>query len=252
MKIAICGDSWFSLDANHSGKSFSEIIAKNNNWELLNLARSGCSNFAIALQIDHAIQTQSDFVVVRATTCDRIELPIIKQSVWEKFKNNFNRDSWHLAQPGVYQKERGLANIYYKKVAFLENPTIISESINNLLFWTTHNKMLSSEQKESLKMYALNLYDFKIKWQIDSWCISDACRRLTASNIPFLIYTESLYKGAEGFFEDISWVPEKNRIDYDQFSFHELPIHNTEFHYSISDSEKIVNYLQSRIQPFLN
>ena len=79
MNVAVCGDSWFAADVDEPGNSFGEVMCSRNNWSLRSLARGGCSNFAIALQVDKAIELDCDFVVLGTTTPDRSEFPIINE-----------------------------------------------------------------------------------------------------------------------------------------------------------------------------
>ena len=114
--MAVCGDSWFSSDPNFTSASMGEIVARQNQWELTSLARNGCSNFAIALQIDKAIELAVDIVVIGTTTPDRMELPIIQKSnaiIWRRLKKLFTWEGWKYAQPMVYDRSRGLSNIQY-------------------------------------------------------------------------------------------------------------------------------------------
>lgn len=231
--LAVCGDSWFSSELKFPGKSFPEILAKQLDCNLLSLARGGCSNFAIALQIDRAIESRADFIVCTSTTHDRIELPI---------------------PPFIFDTDRGLANIKYQphpdlssQHDFLVEPTVISESINNLTRPNLYD--IPEEQASALMEYVTYLYDDQVKRQTDSWIISDACRRLVKSGIPFLIYTEALYFGS--LEKDIGWLSSKNRIDFNDFSIYNLETtEQTRFHYRFEDAGKIADYIQQRINTF--
>jgi len=231
--LAVCGDSWFSSELKFPGQSFPEIVANRMGWELLSLARGGCSNFTIALQINKAIELKADFILCTTTTPDRIELPIL---------------------PFVFDTNRGLENIKYSphpdlssQHKFLIEPTVISESINNLTRPNLYN--ISKEQTSALVEYVTYLYDDQVKRQIDSWIISDACRRLVNSRIPFLIHTEALYFGNQA--KDIGWILPKNKIDFNDFSIYNLEItEETRFHYRLEDGPVIANYIQQRINTF--
>jgi hypothetical protein len=150
--IAVCGDSWFSADPDFPGKSFGELVCAKNNWELLSLARGGCSNFTIALQVDKAIERQADFVILGTTTPDRGEFPIINAqniSIWNKLKSSFTWKNWFTTQPEVYVKARGISNMLHTNSLssthnWISNPTIVSESFNNLVFHD--HKKLTPEQ----------------------------------------------------------------------------------------------------------
>lgn len=69
-KLYVAGDSFASLAKNQPiGNSWSEILANDFDYELINVARPAASNFSIALQIDWIIDriTQDDFLVVFLT-----------------------------------------------------------------------------------------------------------------------------------------------------------------------------------------
>jgi hypothetical protein len=260
--IAICGDSWFSADPAMPGKSFGEVMCDRNSWQLWSLARAGCSNFAIGLQVDKAIELGVDAVVIGATTPDRCEFPIINDqniSIWDRLKSSFNWLDWFSLQPAAYVKKRGISNILHTRslsatYPWISNPTIISESLNNLMFSADstdpdyYGKM-NSDQLDALRSYMLNLYDHGIKRQTDCWAISDACRRLDAAGIPYLIFIEILYQG--NFKKDINWVPEKNLVNPKEFSvWNGLPKSSTtEFHYDTQEgSMMFADYVESRIK----
>ena len=255
--VAVCGDSWFSADTALPGKSFGEVMCDKNEWKLLSLARGGCSNFAIRLQVDKAIELNADVVIIGTTTPDRGEFPIINSQnklIWEKLKSSFNWKDWFTSQPKVYIKSRGISNVLHTNSVssthpWIQDPTIISESLNNLMF-TTHEK-LTAEQLDSLRSYMLNLYDSGIKRQIDSWVISDACRSLEQADIPYLIFIESLYQW--DFSNDIAWVPEKNVVRPKDFSvWTGLPRGPALFHYCDKQGGTVfANYVESRIKDLL-
>ena len=75
MKIAVCGDSWASPSPLSPGHHYSEIIADRLGAKLVPLSRGGCSNAAICLQIEFAIEQQVDFVIITTAEPDRIEIP---------------------------------------------------------------------------------------------------------------------------------------------------------------------------------
>ena len=253
--LAVCGDSWWSADLNYSGKSFSEILCSKNNWELLSLARNGCSNFAIGLQVDKAIELNADFVIIGSTTPDRAEFPIINDqtiSIWQRLKDAFTWQSWFDTQPDVFVKSRGISNVLHTNslsstYPWIDQPTIISESLNNLAFW--QDTIMVPEQVAALREYMLNLYDSGIKRQYDSWIISDACRRLEKNKIPFLIYTAKLYSNE--FYKDIDWVAENSVIKpKDFFLENELPwSSDTGFHYCPETGGTIfADYIEKRMK----
>ena len=59
MKIGICGDSYMaSLKEGcfGHGKHFTDLLRERNGWDIIMLARGGCSNFTIRLQIDEILK----------------------------------------------------------------------------------------------------------------------------------------------------------------------------------------------------
>lgn len=270
--LAICGDSWFTSDLAFPGKSFGEVLTNKYGYNLLSLARGGCSNFAINLQVKKALELNADIVIVGATTPDRIEIPIISSNLsqWEELKKSFNWKSWFNMQPKSYNIKRGLSNIkYFSKLDlsaqhdFFENPTIISESLNNLAFQVVHGKeyrqSITKAQIESLKLYMLHLYDVEIKRQYDIWAINDACRQLIEKNKSFLLFVNHLFPDIDAIASEHKWIPEPNKIENKDFTFGRYMgrpeirsrKESTRFHYSIESSEQIADYFQSRIEKLL-
>ena len=260
IKLAVCGDSWFSSDLEWPDRSFGEILANQHNYELISLARGGCSNVAIALQIDQAIAMKADVVVIGTTTPDRIEIPILTkhQNMWNALKSAFNWLDFSRRQLSIYKKSRGLANIKYhphpdlsSKHEFLVDPCIISESMNNLAFHGPNSDKykddLTSDQYQALQSYMLYLYDSSLKRQIDVWVISAACHRLVNAKIPFLLFTESLF--TNDLRQDIAWIPHQNIVETQEFHYGRMNTPGApRFHYCPEVGGKIfADFIQSRI-----
>ena len=145
--LVICGDSWFTTDNRYPGQSFGEILANKHNLHLESLARAGCSNFTIALQIDKAIELDPDFIIVGCTDWARIELPLVHQDgLIKNFLNLTNK-----SQETAYSKDRGLLNIKYSDAVYElsaqysrpDKETIISETISTLLWKNKNNLTIS-------------------------------------------------------------------------------------------------------------
>jgi len=251
--LAICGDSWFSKDLHHQNESFGEILSIKHNLNLLSLARGGCSNFSIALQVDQAIQMNPDFILVGCTDPNRIELPIQKNNFLENIKEYFN---WNANQTSAYDKLKILSNVKYTRhnslniqYEWLKDPTIISESINNLMFHGANSKLyneLTDQHINALRLYMVYLYDSGIKQQYDCWVISDAVRRLYKSKIPFIIYVEPLFN--HEFIMDCDWIESKNKIMFNEFSYHSVPNGNRYFHTSTEGAIMFANYIEKRLK----
>jgi len=253
IKLAICGDSWFSTDIDLPGTSFGEVICNKQTWNLIDLARAGCSNFAIALQVDRAIEMNADLVVFNTTTSDRIELPIVtkeNQSIWEKLKQGINWDNWFDLQAHCFDKDKGLSNVSYQghyngsvKNNTKDEPAIISESMNNL--FSGSNQLLTKEQHCALVEYMTYLHDTNLRKQFDSWIISDACRRLYQAGIPFIIFIEALYQNS--YNKDIQWVNEDNVFRPSELALWQMPRCDSQYHYCPNDVNLIVDKLLPKL-----
>jgi hypothetical protein len=255
--LAVCGDSWFSVDVNFKGQSFGEVLSQRHGINLLSLARGGCSNFAIALQIDQAIEMNADFIIVGCTDPDRIELPIQSHDPWEKIKKYFTWSNWRDNQYVAYDKLKKLANIKYQghsapSYPWLTNPTVISESINNIAFHGSNSRIYKNEITENhiqaLKNYMIYLYDQGIKQQYDCWILSDAVRRLYQSQIPFVVYIEPLFN--HEFIADSYWINDKNKITYSEFTYNKFKKLKSgpAFHTSAEDAIIFADYMEKRLQ----
>lgn len=256
--LAVCGDSWFSTDKKYPGCSFGEILRDKHDLNLWSLARSGCSNFGISLQINRAIQLRPDFIIVGCTTADRIEIPIKQQTNLIKTFLDYVKWPDGAKELGRYDRSQGLENVKYShavnelSIEFSQpaKETIICEPINNLI-WANRDG-LDLETISALKEYILHIYDNNIKQQIDCWMMSDAARRLVESRIPFLFYVEPLFYGE--FLEDILWLGPKNLVVSNDFSYYNYRIGKPIFHLDTDDAKDFANRWERRLieQGFLD
>lgn len=219
-KLAICGDSWMTPTLENPNTHFSELLAKHYNCELIALSRGGCSNGAICVQIDQALELNADFIIIGATSSDRIEIPINNLSPYKKFVNywvNFLGLNYH-QEINHYHKKNLLSNFSYDKHPdlsslndFMKNPVMISESIANLMY--PNEKInnfynLSPRIIKALNQYVLYLYDVNFKKQIDCWCLSNQLKKLYyEEKINFLFFPNQLYN--KEYVKDISWLHKK-------------------------------------------
>jgi len=217
-KVAICGTSHFCLDHENQGTHFSEIVAKNYNSQLIVYSRDGVSNNTIALQIEQAISEKVDFIIIGLGYYDRIDIPIeqdkkLLTQFFDSYMNFFNlRDQKNYKQ---YSRENLLSNIDYSKYNnssrydFLQNPCMISESINNLIFTNNVVKYdLSKNTINAIKSYVMYMYDAKFKQQIDCWVINNILRKLVyETKINFLLFPYPIF--TKEFVEELKWLDKK-------------------------------------------
>ena len=238
MKIAVCGDSWFSVDKGYQGGSFAELLCQQNDYELLSLARSGCCNFTISLQIDEAIKQNSDFIVVGTTTADRIVLPALPDNK-TKYTLEWKRLFQSLNRKFLYSE--GLNNIDYMNHYKIVNKdfSVISNTLNNLLHF---DKRITTEQKEALSMYINYIHDANIKSVMDAMIISDSCRKIKVAGIPFVLFAEHINRNP------LLWIDEL----VDDFSVKTLPSSTKVYHYNQEGSQLFADYIQKRITKVTN
>jgi hypothetical protein len=75
MKLMVAGCSFSAVSKTLPGTSWSEVLAQQLGWDLVNLARQGCSNGGIRIQIDEIRRQRPDFAIITPTFWDRMEIP---------------------------------------------------------------------------------------------------------------------------------------------------------------------------------
>jgi len=143
MKLYVAGDSFASICKNQDvGKSFSEILARQLNCELINVSRPAASNTSIAIQVDYISQhiEQDDYCIILLTNHYRATLP---DTTIVSNKNLLERHS-------VYYDQ-----IPYKGINFSEKPELISSML--------HHKDTKDFYK---KYFDVELFYFKDKMMV--------------------------------------------------------------------------------------
>ena len=233
----VCGCSYsaVSLSEKHKNTSWSEILANKLGWDLQNVARQGCSNGGIRIQIDEVIRQHPDFVIITPTSYDRIEIP---NFIKERF-NITNFKPFHalidvLLRPTDFEayqddkksyfKEAGLENINYGD----NHSRLVIETIHSLAGNWDHpyrpNQNVPEDVQKAIQMYVNCLYDARWKRQLDEWIIRDGLVQLKLNNIPFLINPGlSLWGKIEGMKIALSNViEEKYMLDSDEKNTFEI------------------------------
>jgi hypothetical protein len=170
-KLIVCGCSLSADSTSDPGTGYGHQTARRLGWDVEILARQGCSNGGIRIQIDEALRQRPDFVIVAPTFSDRMEIP---------------------ARSLGYSKQHGLDNINYGN-----NPyRMISEPIGTLIENIDHPtryKQLDQHTESALQYYVNHLYDHKWKQQQDEWIVRDGIMQLFYFKIPFLVIAGPLW-----------------------------------------------------------
>lgn len=226
----VCGCSFSAVSHKEEIKeSWSELLANKLGWELKNIARQGCSNGGIRIQIDEVIRQKPDFAIITPTSYDRIEIPNFTK---EKLKitdfSYYNKIIEAILQPSVYKdstddkksynKNAGLDNINYGK----NHSRMIVETLHSLSGNWSHpyrpNQAVPEEVQEALQLYITTLYDGMWKKQMDEWIIRDGLVQLQANNIPFLVNPGfSMWDGIDEMKNSLhNVIPEKYMLDNEE------------------------------------
>ncbi len=179
--LGVCGDSYWGATLNEGngitppsddlidseGKHFTELLAKAIGYDYFTLARAGCSNSVIRLQIEEMVNRKVDFVIFGNTTENRIELPIT-----------------------TFHRSLGIQNISYErypnqsKKNITKKPTTISENLLTIERNFVNN--LNEFQVESVKHYIKDIFDFEYKRHQDTWILASGVQALKDAKIPYL------------------------------------------------------------------
>lgn len=193
----VCGCSFSAPSAKPEfrGQSWSELLAEKLGWKLTNLARQGCSNGGIRIQIDEVIRQQPDFVVIVPTFHDRTEIPAraapydFRDDDWKGWNSDLQK---HLQKSHLngYDRSAGINNINYGN-----NPyRMICETIFSLAENYDHpyrSGRLDRDTQKAVKTWVNYLYDSEWKRQQDEWIIRDGIVQLYCRDIDFLLVPNS-------------------------------------------------------------
>jgi len=171
-KLIVCGCSLSADSIDRPGTGYGHQTAKRLGWDVEILARQGCSNGGIRIQIDEALRQQPDFVIVAPTFCDRIEIPA--------------------ATDCGYDKTAGIDNVNYGTNPYrmiCENITTLVGNYNN----PYRTGELDKNTQEAIRQYINHIYDVNWKRQQDEWIMRDGIMQLFYSGIPFLIIAGELW-----------------------------------------------------------
>jgi len=222
-KIVICGDSYFSADLRFSGTHFSELLDCD---KYINLARTGCSNTCIRLQVSRAIELSPDLIILGASDHSRLEIPLEK-----------------------YIRENGLDNIEYadshygynfSSTIVNQNPqrrvTMLSDHINTLsrLGYLPKNKAVA------FKHFITELWDENWEQERNKFIIESSLYALQASSIQFV------------YMPNTNYVPDgldkKNVFDINIKEMEKHDIGETTYH----TTEKSQKQIAQKLKEFLD
>lgn len=191
-KLMVAGCSYSAVSNTHPDISWSEVLAKQLGWDLTNLARQGCSNGGIRVQIDEILRQRPDFAIITPTFWDRMEIPAAAAPFdWTRTRaqSGWNSDvQQHLQDRTIkngYCREDGINNVNYGN----NNYRMICETIFSLAENYTHEYRsghISKEAQTAVRHYIDAIYDSEWKKQQDEWIIREGIFQLYHAGIDFL------------------------------------------------------------------
>lgn len=192
MKLMVAGCSFSAPSHTCPGTSWSEKLAKRLGWDLVNLARQGCSNGGIRIQIEEIRRQRPDFAIVTPTFWDRMEIPASGTTEQNHAGLDLQR---HLQDTSIrrgYDPAAGIDNINYGD----NNYRMICETIFSLADNNEHRyrrARLDRSTQTAIKYYVDSLYDSNWKKQQDEWIIREGVLMMYLDGIKFLVVPALLW-----------------------------------------------------------
>jgi hypothetical protein len=189
--LMVAGCSYSAPSQTLPSTSWSERLADRLGWRLTNLARQGCSNGGIRIQMEEIRRQRPDFAIVTPTFWDRMEIPARGANFeWPK---QTQRDQNHLqnhlqnrALGNGYDRQAGIRNVNYGN----EPSNMICETIFTLADNGTHPyrlDLIPKETQQAMKYYIDQLYDSNWKKQQDEWIMVEGVLQMYLDGLAFLV-----------------------------------------------------------------
>ena len=196
-KLMVAGCSFSAFSKQLPGTSWSEVLAKKLDWDLTNLARQGCSNGGIRIQIEEIRKQQPDFAIVSPTFWDRMEIPATAAPYdWSNESGGWDpKLQQHLQDRTLkngYNRTDGINNVNYGN----NNYNMICETIFSLAENYEHpyrSGKISRDAQRGIRAWIDAIYDSNWKKQQDEWIIIEGILQMYLDGIKFLILPNLLW-----------------------------------------------------------
>ena len=196
-KLMVAGCSFSAPSRTLPGTSWSEVMARRLGWDLVNLARQGCSNGGIRIQIEEIRRQRPDFAVVSGTFWDRMEIPA-RAAPYDWTQKNGGWDpklQQHLQDRTLkngYSRADGINNVNYRT----NNYNMICETIFSLAENYDHpyrSGKIDRNSQQAVRAYVDAIYDSEWKKQQDEWIIREGVLSMYLDGINFLFLPNLLW-----------------------------------------------------------
>jgi hypothetical protein len=197
-KLMVAGCSFSATTKNRDGTSWSEVLAGRLGWELVNLARQGCSNGGIRIQMDEIRRQRPDFAIIGPTFWDRMEIPATSAPYdWNQPPSSGENPPLerHLQNRNLgngYNRADGIRNVNYGK----EPSNMICETIFTLAENYDHRYRagrITKQAQTGVRHWIDSIYDNAWKKQCDEWIIREGVLMMYLEEIKFLLLPNLLW-----------------------------------------------------------
>lgn len=196
-KLMVAGCSFSAPSRTRPGTSWSEVMARRLGWDLVNLARQGCSNGGIRIQIEEIRRQRPDFAVVSATFWDRMEIPARAAPYdWSQQPGGWDpKLQQHLQDRTLkngYDRADGINNVNYGN----NNYNMICETIFSLAENYDHpyrSGKIDRNSQQGVRAFIDTIYDNEWKKQQDEWIIREGVLQMYLDGINFLFLPNLLW-----------------------------------------------------------
>jgi hypothetical protein len=159
--VYICGDSFAVADPTYLEKYWADLLQDQlgANIKIQNLGRISASNLHIAMQVEHALDHQADFVIVLATSSLRTDVSL-----------------------GISDSALPLLDRYIDLTRPNNKHGLVSTSISYL----KNNDVFSKQQTGLLQQFYTEFADIEVEVFKSKLIIEAILHKLKANNTPFL------------------------------------------------------------------
>ena len=194
----VAGCSFSAVSKSLPGTSWSEVLAKKLGWELVNLARQGCSNGGIRIQMDEIRRQRPDFAIIGPTFWDRMEIPANSAPYnWDQPMSTgenppLERHLQNRTLGNGYNRDDGIRNVNYGT----EPSNMICETIFTLAENFDHPyrmARISKDAQRGIRAWIDSIYDNAWKKQMDEWMIREGILMMYLDGINFLVTPNLLW-----------------------------------------------------------
>lgn len=195
--LMVAGCSFSAVSRTHPGTAWSELLVQRLGWNLINLARQGCSNGGVRIQIEEIRRQRPDFAIIGPTFWDRMEIPATAAPYdWQRPSGGWNPAlEQHLQDRNLqngYDRSAGIDNVNYGT----NNYRMICETIFSLAenYPNQFRKgLIDRATQTAVKHYIDCLYDSNWKKQQDEWIIVEGLLQMYHDGLNFFVMPNLLW-----------------------------------------------------------